>query len=288
MAGDPAARVVVAVDVEDTPYCATGADVVADRLFSLGASAVSELPDDTDVRVRLVADLPSSAIDGLAASGLVFRLLEADPSWADGWRAHAATVVAGERLAVRPEWVEPDPVVLVGRTEVVLDAALAFGSGSHPTTRMCLGAVDHLVSSGDRVLDVGCGTGVLGVSALLLGAGSLVAVDVEPAAVAATRRTAGLNHVGDRLLEVSSRSVPDVTSAHGPFDLVLANLLIPAIEQIGAHLVDALGDGGHLVVSGLLVDHVDRAVGALGSACAVQQVIDDGVWAAIVANRRPG
>lgn len=275
-------RVVVAVTAEDTPYCSTGVDIVADRLFGLGASAVSELPDATGSSVRLVADLPVGALTGLAESDPAFELLEVDPTWSDRWRDHASAVAVGRRLVVRPEWVAHDADLARGRVEVLVDAADAFGSGSHPTTRLCLTAAERLVAPGDAVLDVGCGTGVLGVAALLLGAGSLVAVDVDPAAIGATLRSASLNGVADRVGEVSRRSVPDVTVDHGPFDLVLANLLIPVIETLGKDLATATATDGHLVLSGLLEDQVDRAVAAVGADREDVDVVRDDGWVAVV------
>ncbi|MCC6185140.1 MAG: 50S ribosomal protein L11 methyltransferase [Microthrixaceae bacterium] len=281
-------RAVVVVDAEDTPFCATGADLVADRLFSLGASAVSETRVDDGTRVRLVADLPAAAVDSLLAAGLDVELLEVDPTWAGRWQDHAVASLAGRRLRVRPEWVASTPVA--ERVDVVVDAATSFGSGSHPTTCLCLAALDDLVRSDDRVLDVGCGTGVLGVAALLLGAASLVALDIAPQAVAATARTAELNGVDDRLIEVSTRPLPEVTAGAGPFDLVLANLLIPIVEDLGGDLARAVAPGGHLVVGGLLADgdHVGRAIAATSGLNGVLEVIDvtdtDG-WAIVVLTR---
>lgn len=275
-------RVVVVVTAEDTPYCATGVDLVADRLFGLGASAVSEMPETGGLGTRLVADLPGRSIDVLSSSGVDFEVVEVDPTWSEGWRSHAEVVPVGDRLLVRPEWVARDADLICGRAEVVVDAADAFGSGSHPTTRLCLAALERLVTAGEAVLDVGCGTGVLGIAALLLGAGSLVAVDVDPAAAAATLGTARLNGVAARVTEVSLRPLPDVTDELGPFDLVLANLLIPTIEGLGHDLPSAVAAGGHLVMSGLLPEHVDRAVAAVGADPAQVEVLEEDGWAAVV------
>lgn len=283
MSGADGPCVVVAVPV-DGP----AADLVADELFGLGASAVSEL-DDGDGTV-LVADLPARAAGLLVRP---HRVLEPERDWTDGWQAHAGVVRVG-RLVVRPSWVEgptrgrppgddgvePGGVVTregaAGEVEVVLDAADAFGSGSHPTTRLCLAQVERLVRPGARVLDVGSGTGVLGVAALLLGAGHLTAIDIDPAAVRATAGTARLNGVADR----TQASATPLAQVRDRFDLVLANLLIPAVEQLGAGMARVVAPGGHLVLSGVLVGQVDRAAAAVGAAPA--SVSRDDAWAALV------
>lgn len=288
----PSGRSVVAVVADDTPFCSTGPELLADRLFSLGASAVSELPSPDGAGLRLVADLPVSSIAALDALGQPYEVLEVDPSWSGGWRDHAVAVAVGERLVVRPEWVDVDPSHH-GRVEVVVDAADSFGSGSHPTTRLCLEAVERLAGSGalGRVLDVGSGTGVLGVAGLLLGASSLTAVDVDPAAVEATCRTAELNGVADRLDETSERSVSQVVGERGPFDVVLANLLVPIIEELGSQLATATAPGGHLVLSGLLSDRasgqVDRAIAAVDPGLDVVEVLERDGWAAVVLRALP-
>jgi ribosomal protein L11 methyltransferase len=264
-------RQVVAVPVVEGDQ-----ELVADRLFALGASAVSELTDG-DGTTLLVADLPP---DSLALLGRRHRVLERDPAWESNWRHDATVVRAGEHLVIRPDWVTG--AVGPGDVEVVVAAADAFGSGSHATTRLCIARVEELVRPGDRVLDVGSGSGVLGVAALLLGAGSLTAVDVDPVAVAATRATATLNGVGDRT-DASDRPLAMVT---GEFELVLANLLVPIIEELGPDLRRLVAPGGRVVASGVLVDQVDRTVAALGGGPV--DVVTEGDWAVVVVGRAPG
>lgn len=265
-------RVVIAVAVTDE----ADAELVADHLFVLGASAVSDTLDGA----ALVADLPAAAVAGINRA---HRVLDVPDDHASGWQEHAVPVRAGERIVVRPAWVDPgdepagavDPVDVV----VVVDAGAAFGSGSHPTTRLCLAEVEDLVRPGDRVLDVGSGSGVLGVAALLLGAASVVAVDVDPAAVTATRSTAGLNGVAGALVA----SATPLAEVPGTFDVVVANLLIPIIEDLGPDLASRTAGRGTLVVSGLLVGQVDRTVAAIG--LPVQRVRTDGDWCAVVFRR---
>lgn len=212
------------------------ADVVADQLFVLGANAVSEemVRSDGVELVRLVAD-PDPTL--LAASDLDWQPHEPSPSTA------------------------PPPVTMldIGGTSVEIDALGAFGSGSHPTTLLCAELVPDLVSEGDRVLDVGSGSGVLGVAAAVLGADAVIAVDIDAAAVDATARTAMLNGVADRVVA----SQTPIEEVDGRYDVVFANLLIPVIEELGPELARHTAPLGRLVLSGVLVGQVDRAVAAV-------------------------
>ena len=252
MSGTVQVRVVeVEVDREQ-------AELVADELFTLGASAVSERPGP-GASVVLVADVDPAAV---RAAGWRCRVVTEDPEWATSWHDEVGARRCGERLVVRPVRVDgaaPDEAAADAAVEVVVDPGTAFGSGSHASTRLCLAALEPLAPGARRVLDVGSGTGVLGVAALLLGAGTLVALDVDPGAVAATRRAVELNGVADRATVLDG----SVSAVAGTFDLVLANLLVPIVEELGPELVARVAPGGAIVVGGLLDHQVDRAVAAL-------------------------
>lgn len=270
------ARLVVSVEVPRDQ-----AELVADRCFALGASAVAEHPA-RGAAVALVADLPAAAV---AELGLAARVLEPEQAWTTGWREHARARRVGDRLLVRPPWCDAGDLGGPDVVEIVVDPGDAFGSGSHETTRSCLVELERLGASGrltssTRVLDVGCGSGVLGVAALLLGAGAVVAVDVDPAAVTATAAVARANGVADRL-RVQGTPLADVP---GRFEVVLANLLIPVIEELGPSLVDHLAAGGHLVVGGLLAEHRTRAEAAL-EGLEVVAVGGEGQWLTLVLRR---
>ncbi len=282
------------------------AELVADELFALGASAVGEqAPDpaadpaggaaEPDGAVELVADLPVEALAGLRHP---YRLVPVTGDVADGWRTHARTVVAG-RFVLRPVWCdEAGEGAAEPRIEVLLDPGGAFGSGSHPTTRACVELLDDPVvraelAAGVGVLDVGSGSGVLSVAAALAGAPTVTAVDVDPEARRATTRAAELNGVSDRVRVVdgSLESVADEVRRDGRsgFGLVLANLLVPVVEELAGWIVAACPDGAVLVVGGLLGHHVERAVGAVAEAAAatggrVEVVRErrDGEWRTLV------
>ncbi|HKY15474.1 MAG TPA: 50S ribosomal protein L11 methyltransferase [Microthrixaceae bacterium] len=242
----------VAYEVEVDPGMV---DWASDVLWSAGASAVAELAADDGVRVRLVADLDPGAVSDLPFE--VVRPTTADlaeEDALDAWRAHAMVWRAGDHVVVRPPWLDAD--LGPGDVVVVVDPGHSFGSGSHPTTRLCLAEVERLVARGDRAIDLGCGSGVLGTAALMLGAASLVAVDLDPAAVAATQEVLRANHLTSRasvlLAALSSTQLATVLAAEGPFDLVVANLLLPVLVGHASVIASMVAPDGHLIVSGVL------------------------------------
>jgi ribosomal protein L11 methyltransferase len=241
---------------------AAAADVAADALWLAGAIAIEER--DAPSGLLLVA--------GVAPGGDIGRLLAAvGRRWPaevvvvdvdaalDAWKPFARAVRAGDRLAVRPSWVPASPAG--GAVEVVIDPGRAFGSGSHVSTRLALAALERLVRGGERVLDAGCGSGVLGIAALVLGAAEVVGVDHDPAAISASRANATRNGVGDRFT-ARDRPLDEVAAAEGPFDLVVANLLLPDLLALAPALGAALAADGSVAVSGVVVDQRRRIVGA--------------------------
>lgn len=185
---------------------------------------------------------------------------EAD--WAQAWKAHFPVLRIGRRLVIRPTWRRhrrrPDDVVLA------LDPGMAFGTGLHPTTRLCLAGIERWADEGRfaaaRVLDVGCGSGILMIAAGLFGASRLVGLDTDPIAVEASTANAARNHLQ---VEVRSGSLP---SRSGPFDLVVANLIASLLIALADDLRAELRPGGRLLASGIFIDRETDVRSALAAA----------------------
>jgi ribosomal protein L11 methyltransferase len=219
-------------------------DLASGLLWGAGVTAVGE-EEQPDGTVVLRVDVPTGGVAALSAAvGDRWPVVPVEvDDGLGGWRDHARVARAG-RVVVHPPWVPLGPVA-TGEVVVEVDPGPTFGHGAHPTTRLCLEALDRLVGPGQRVLDVGCGSGVLAVAAVLLGAAGAVGVDIDPAAVAVTRATAERNGVADRV--EAGLTTPEAT-----FAVVVANIGAAALRQLAPTLVARLAPGGVLVLSGLL------------------------------------
>lgn len=178
-----------------------------------------------------------------------FRRLE-ETDWANAWKENYKPFRVGRRLWIQPSWLpadeaRPDDIVLT------LDPGMAFGTGLHPSTQMCLQAVEELVTTGIRVLDVGTGSGILSLAAARLGAEAVIALDTDRLAARATLENASLNHLSDRI-KVFQGTLSSVKAAG--WDLVLVNILAPVITRLVMEqgLLDYMADDGRLVLSGII------------------------------------
>lgn len=252
------------------------ADLVAGLLWGTGIAALVE-DDQGDGTVVLRCDVPPGGVD--AARAVVgsraarIGLVQVDDGL-DAWRDHAGVVRVGRRLVVHPPWV---PLAAIGPDDVVveLEPGRAWGHGAHPTTRLCLAEVERLCDEAgiDRMLDVGCGSGALSIAAARLGAGHVVACDIDPAAVAATSENAGRNGVGARVETrlVAGDADDPLAPIGGAFDVVVANIGAASLVALAPHLLARLGPDGVLVLSGLL----DPPPASVAAAFAPLRVVDD-------------
>lgn len=269
---------IVRVTVLTVPAADT--ELGADRMMTAGAFAVEERTVAgglVELRGQLADALPVSVERlGPLPPGWHVRIDEVDATPADTWREHAAPVEVNPELVLRPAWLPP---VASGATEVAVEPGAAFGLGDHPTTRLCADAVWRLVPELPApvdVLDVGCGTGVLAVAAVLRGARHATGIDIADAAVPVTRANAALNGVGGAV-DVSTRPLAEVDATHG---LVVANILAPVLVALAADLRRVTGPGGRLVISGILAGRHDHVLDALSPMVPVR-TSELGGWAAV-------
>jgi ribosomal protein L11 methyltransferase len=197
--------------------------------------------------------------------------------WERVWLTDWKSMRFGRRLWVLPTSAElpDDPNAVVVR----LDPGLAFGTGTHPTTALCLQILDSLPVAGRNVIDYGCGSGILGIAALKLGAAHVWAVDLDPQALLATRDNAARNGVS------SSIDVQGVDACLRPAYCVMANILAGPLIELAPTLTEACEPGGYLVLSGLLKTQAYAVKAAYGAAFDMVQVVERDDWCCIYARR---
>ncbi len=206
----------------------------------------------------------------------------AEEDWAESWKKFYTILHIGRRLVVKPSWLEYTPQA--DEVVIVLDPGMAFGTGLHPTTRMCLAALEDRITPETRVFDVGAGSGILSIAAARLGAREILAVDLDPIAVEAATRNVALNHVESRV-QVHAGSI-DVETHREHFDLVCMNILAEVISDLAPALAEVLKPGGIVIASGILdykAEGVVEALNAVGIEVVEKQQEED--WVALVGRK---
>lgn len=260
------------------------AELAADVLWSLGVAAVEEraaAESTVELWTSIGEGDPDGSGDARAAAALgqhgwEWRFAEVDESVAHSWRAFAQPVEAAPGIVVCPAWLPAAASAGSGAetpTVIAIEPGAAFGLGDHPTTRLGIRGLAGYVRDGDSVLDVGCGSGVLSIVALRLGARCATAVDIADAAVEATLHNARLNGV------VVDASTTPLSAVDGVHDVVVANILAPVLVDLAPDLRRATGRV--LILSGVLDGRFDHVVEALAPMEVVDVEVLDG-WASVV------
>jgi ribosomal protein L11 methyltransferase len=210
----------------------------------------------------------------------VYRQI-ADQNWMEAWKQHYKPILIGQRLLILPAWMDsPEP----NRAAIRIDPGMAFGTGTHPTTQLCLDLMEQWFDSyhsepfgfaqvklraesqGDiKVIDVGCGSGILSIAALKLGANSALAVDIDPDSIQNARENAVTNHLGEELiLEVGSvQEILDGKFSFSKAPLVVANILAPVVTRLfDAGLADLIEENGAIILSGILQEQAQNVIEA--------------------------
>lgn len=255
------------------------AELAADRLWCAGANAVEERAARAgSVELRSVlAQEEERSIErlGTLPDGWSLTIEDVADVAGDAWRDFVEPIRVNDRLVIRPAWWTGATVP--GVTEAVVEPGAAFGLGDHPTTRLAADAVWRLAQPGTTMIDVGCGSGVLGIIAALRGVATVEATDIAEAAHEATHDNARRNGVIDRM----SISTTPLAEIDGAYDLVAANILAPVLVALADDLRRVTAPGGHLVLAGILVDRWDHVAEALAPMLVVETA-SLGEWVGVV------
>lgn len=266
----------------------TEVEFVSDLLWGLGVAAIEE-QWDPDGTVRLQTSLGddlaviTTAMNSLSET-VQWTTTQVDDESIHSWREFAHPTIIGERLVIAPAWCTETQILravesLAKSQEalvVPIEPASTFGLGDHPTTRCSISMIEKYLRRQDSVIDVGCGSGVLGIVALRLGASRAFGIDINPSSVAVSRENARLNHVESRWsVTLEPLAVIGLTA-----NIVVANILAPVLIELQEELKRLTIGGGILIISGVLTDHYQHVAQALLPLREVDR-IEMGGWAAV-------
>jgi ribosomal protein L11 methyltransferase len=234
------------------------------------------LPESRQAEVRQQLNDAGAPVEGDLAWGTI-----REEDWAETWKQYYDIERVG-KLVVRPAWL--DYTAAPGEVMIGLDPGIAFGTGQHPTTRMCMQGAQDVMQPGDYVLDLGSGSGILAIAAIALGASSVLATDTEDMAVKASIDNAALNGMQDRIV-VREGSV-DVVGDDGPFDLIFANINAAAIIELAAAMAKQMKPSAWLFAGGVIAEREAKARAALEAAgLRIERVMQDGDWRTFAAQK---
>jgi len=248
-------------------------DPTAPYVITTHIADARDAPDRVEATERALWHLQAFGLRPVGA--LQVRAVD-DAEWTDAWKRHYVAQRIG-RVVIVPSWAEE--TIQPGDVSITLDPGMAFGTGLHPTTRGCLELLQLIEPSPDRLLDIGCGSGILALVALRLGAGHAVGVDTDPLAVAASRKNAARNGLADRFeaREGTLGAAPDE-----PYPLVLANLVAAVLVSLAPSLAAHLAPSGTLLASGIIEPRAAEVeAGMRAAGLRVRDRRDDGEWVSL-------
>ncbi|MCG3733370.1 50S ribosomal protein L11 methyltransferase [Vibrio cincinnatiensis] len=241
---------------------------------------------DTDVLALYDAEIDTQLViqqiqaSQLLADGFAYKIEQIeDKDWEREWMDNFHPMKFGERLWICPSWREiPDP----NAVNVLLDPGLAFGTGTHPTTALCLQWLDSLDLSGKTVIDFGCGSGILAIAAIKLGAAKVIGIDIDPQALLASKDNAARNGVADKIEVYLPQNQPDNLVA----DVVVANILAGPLRELSPVIKSLIKPGGQLAMSGVLNTQAEDVANYYRDELSIDPIAEQEEWCRITGRKQ--
>ena len=207
-----------------------------------------------------------------------------DNDWAESWKEHYKPFKIGERILIKPSWEEVQE--LEGDIVIELDPGMAFGTGTHETTWLCTEAIEKYLEKGDILYDIGCGSGILSIVAVKLGASKVVGVDLDPVSVKTSNENIKINKVEDKV-KIIEGNLLDVIDKEA--DIIVSNIIAEVIAGMAGDLKDKLKDGGIFISSGIILDKIDLVEKSLKeNGFEILEIVKKNEWALIASKKRIG
>lgn len=252
--------------IVDTDGASDLSGLSADRIISI----IKEILDDISTYTEI-------------GEGTIEVSETEDIDWINNWKQYAKPFRASRRIAICPTWIEEVPKEILGPYEtgdttpdasrsvklIYIDPGVAFGTGSHETTKLCIQALDNHINGGERVLDIGTGSGILSITSLLLGAGRATAIDIDELAVKAARENFDVNEIPTSLYDLTAGNVladEKLRDSLTGYDIVVANILPDVIVPLTEHVPSFIKKGGIYITSGILAEREQEVTSALEQA----------------------
>lgn len=268
------AQAVTFIDAKDTPIYEP---LPGDEVLYWNQTIVMGLYDASNDMDKVINYLQSIHPD---KANMAYKLEQLeDKDWEREWMDNFHPMKFGERLWICPSWREvPEPDAV----NVMLDPGLAFGTGTHPTTALCLTWLDGLDLKGKTVVDFGCGSGILSLAALKLGAKEVIGIDIDPQALQASLANAKRNNVEERLSLYLPKDQPTLTA-----DVVVANILAGPLRELAPTIMQFVGDEGLLALSGILEEQANTLQSLYGEWCNMDAIQVQDEWVRLSGQRKP-
>lgn len=228
------------------------------------------------------AEAVSFISDRLTAEGISFKIETdgcSEDDWADKWKAFFKPTAIGDRLFVRPIWI--DDYDSGDRVVLNIEPGAAFGTGTHETTRLCLETLDKIIKDGDTVLDIGCGSGILAIASMLLGAKEGFGVDIDPLAVKTAKENGLMNNLSEPELSFVCGDLADKVTKK--YDVVVANIVADIIMLFSTQVRAFMKQGAKFIASGIIDSRADEVVASLHNAgLTIEERIEENGWVCLV------